>query len=816
MNGGEISPRALGRFDVSKFVNGLKIALNFLIHQVGGAFFRPGSKYVATTKTVSLTGRLIPFQYSTTQGYIVELGNLYFRYYTQKAQLISGSAVETVTPYLTADLMTIQYTQNENTQYLVHGSYAPHKHTRTSSTAFAMNAVNFVRGPFLDANISKVLLTATAATGSTTVTASAPAWASGTSYIIGPDQADYVVESTNTYKCLIAHTGGTFATDLAAGKWVLVASAANQPSLFQAGHLGSLWRLKDAVFKITAVTNSYTVAVDVQAEPTGAAGNIGSTSALTDWAEGAFSGFRGYPTAVVFHSQRLYYGKGQIFYGSVIGQFDNFDKGTTTNDTNAVIFKLGSDQANVIRWLASAAQALQNGTSGGTFSANPAGSAASITATSIQVSDDTAYGVSTVRPSKVSSSLYYIQKSGFSLRELLYNYLVNRQVTTDMNELADHILRDGGGAIDMAYQQTPMDRLWVVRADGQIAVLTRNTEQKVAGWSRVVMGRSLKGEGTVESIAVLQNDADDDEIWVIVKRVINGATTRFVEYFTPEYFTDDWDAIRLDAALTYDSPKTITAITSASPGVVTAASHGLSDGDQIKIDKVKGVVAVQADPTDPAIGTTDDMEVNGRIYYVGSAAANTFALLDADGANVSTEDMLVYLSGGEVRKMVTAISGLSHLEGETVSVQVDGAIPSGTQTYTVASGAITLAQKAAVVHVGLPYIGTVQFLKFSEGADAYQAGATGQTKMRRIYLSILRFYKTLGGRIGREEGELNPFVFQNVNDPQSESPALFTGDYEQLYDTAWRTDDEVIIRQDVPAPMFILAAFFRTETEESF
>lgn len=803
-NSGEVSPRALGRFDQQRFLNAVKVALNVLLHQIGGIFFRPGTVYVAPTKTAADRIKLIPFQYSTSQGYMIEAGNLYFRYCTQSAQLINaGVPVELVTPYAIADVFGLKWTQNANTQYFVHNNYAPYKHQRVSAILFSLVKVKFVRGPFLDANITQTTLAPAAATGNTTVTAAAPAWAAGTGYVSGPTMPDFVTNGGNTYQAVSSHvSGAVFATDFAAGLWTLI-GAGNTPQVFQAGHVGSLWRIKGGVVQILTVTNAYTVSVAVQAEPSGVAGNLGGTAAVTDWAEGAFSGVRGYPSAVVFHGQRLYYGgtifQPQTFWGSYLGQYDNFDTGSTTSDSNAVTFTLGSDQVNAIRWLASVAQALQNGTSGGTFSANPAGSAASITPTSIQVSNDTSYGVSAITPKKLSSYLYYIQKNGFALRELVYNYLVDRQVTTDLTDLADHILRDGLGAVDMDYQQSPMDRIWVVRNDGQIAILIRNVEQKVLGWSRILMGASAFGAGAVESIGILQNDAADDQIYVSVRRIINGVTLRWIEYFSSEYFTNPWDPIRLDASSTYDVPIAITGASNGNPVVITAPSHGLSNGDQIKVDKIQTSI-------NQVLG---DSPLNGNIYIVAGAAANTFQVNTQAGATVNGAAFGTYISGGQVRKMVSVISGLSYLNGETVSVMIDGGLPSGQQLYLVSGGQITLSQKAAVVHIGLPYTGTIQFLKFSDGA------VVGQTKMRRIYLSTLRVFQSLGGKIGRNENELVRLLYQAPNDPLGAAPKLFTGDIDKFYDTAWRQDDEPVIQQDQPLPLFLEAAFFRSDVYES-
>jgi hypothetical protein len=87
----------------------------------------------------------------------------------------------------------------------------------------------------------------------------------------------------------------------------------------------------------------------------------------------------------------------------------------------------------------------------------------------------------------------------------------------------------------MAYQQSPIDRLWVVRNDGQLAVFVRNVEQKVMGWSRIIGGSTTLGPGLFESVAIIQQNSGDDQVWVVVNRLMHdGTVKRFIEFFTPE------------------------------------------------------------------------------------------------------------------------------------------------------------------------------------------------------------------------------------------------------------------------------------------
>jgi len=906
-SGGEISPLAIGRFDIESYDKSVKIMENFLMNQLGGALYRPGTRYVASTKENG-AARLMPFQYDADQDYVMEIGNLYIRLYSNDADLVDitqyttvqptahndtyvkatskgstdfwpyyatdpsksltgtrignswmsasgtkqnrfhidlGSAktatriyyenyhneggttntgaktftvwgsneagafaeltyatdtdwtqitagqttfdqhtavdvadpkyieitntvpyryyaikiadnwgnaeysglrriafqttlesTEITTTYVTADIFEIMQAHKNDVKYLTHENYAPAKLSRTSTTAFSLADVNFVRGPFMDTNITTTTISNSASAGNgITLTAST--------------------------------------------------------SIFDDAHVGSLWRINAGVVKITAVASATSATADVQVEPDGTAGGIGAPDAYTDWAEGAFSAYRGYPKAVCFHDGRLWYGgttyEPQKIWGSVKYAYDNFNVDDASDD-DACTFEIATEERNEIRWLVSGKNTLTVGTTGGTFSVGGT-NGVSIAPDDIQVSRDTNYGVANIPPKKISSFTYYVQRTLNKIRELSFVYDIDSKVANDMTLLAEHILRDGDGVVDLDQQQSPNDRIWCVRDDGQLAVMTRNAEQKVLGWNRIVAGTDSTDVGEFESVAVIPKADSEDQVWVVVKRVIDGTTKRFIEYFTPEVFDEDWDAVRVDCAITVDNPKTITGATSADPVVITSASHGFSNGDQVKINGVKGMT-----------------EVNGGIYLVADKADNTFELTDLDGEDIDGSEYATYISGGEVRLMTTAVSGLTHLEGEDVYVQADGVALD--DTYTVASGAITLADKAAVVHVGFKYNGTIQLLKLSDGSPT----GTGIGKQRRIFLVTFLVNRSLGMKVGKTETTLDEVFFGTANSDTVTD--LYSGDLEKHFQTSWRKDDELIIRQDIPSPLNILSIILRSEVSE--
>jgi hypothetical protein len=78
---------------------------------------------------------------------------------------------------------------------------------------------------------------------------------------------------------------------------------------------------------------------------------------------------------------------------------------------------------------------------------------------------------------------------------------------------------------------------------------------------------------------------------------------------------------------------TITGITTATPAVVTAASHGLVDGDRVVITKVIGTMAA---------------EINNNTYVVDVLSSSTFALYDTFGLPITTVG--AYTSSGQLTK----------------------------------------------------------------------------------------------------------------------------------------------------------------------
>lgn len=791
---GELTPLLEARVDLAQYANGCKTLKNFLVHPQGGAYRRGGTQYISDVKTASKKVRLVPFEFSISQAYILEFGENYIRFYTNGGQLVSGSpsaAVEVTTTYSESELFELQFAQSADILYITHPDHAPAQLARTSATTFTLTDIVFEDGPYLDENIEATTLTPSATTGSVNITASATtginggdgfqstdvdrlvrighvatAWAASTAYSVG----DVVRNNDNIYEATRAGTSAGSGGPSGEGDSIVDNTATWK--FIEDG--GVRW----GYAQITSITST-TIAVATVLK------DFGGTSAETSWRLGAWYG-GSYPRCVAFYEQRLYFAGStdnpQTLWGSKSGDYTNFAPGALAED--GVTYTIATDQVNAIYWL-SPGKVLAVGTAGGEFKVSASTQEEALTPTNVRVVRETSYGSAYILPVRVGPVVLYTQRAGRKLREFVYQFETDAYVSPDLNLLAEHITQTG--ITQVAYQQEPDSIIWCVLTDGTLVGLTYQREQKVVAWHRHTLGGTSDAAGTsaeVESVAVIPG-TNEDEVWVSVKRYINGATDRYIERL--EVGLDDTESQELaffvDSGLTLNSPVTITGATAADPVVVTAPTHGFSDGDYVDIRDVAGMA-----------------ELNGKRFIVSNSTTNTFELQNQASTDIDGSAYTAYISGGTVRKAVTTISGLDHLEGETVAVLGNGAVQA---SQTVASGSITLQTRASIVHAGLSYTSELETQRLEGGSR----DGISQGKIRRIHEVILRLYRSLGGEVGKVDGNIDQPPFRDSSDSMDAAPSLFTGDLRVDFPDGYDRKGTIYLRQQQPLPYTILGIF---------
>ncbi|MDA7841007.1 hypothetical protein N9A10_01185 [Candidatus Pelagibacter sp.] len=510
--GGELSPRLDGRNDLTKYNSGCKTLENMIVYPHGSASRRSGTQFVGEVKDSTKKTRLISFEFSTVQTYVLEFGNQYIRFYKDNGQILSGgSAYEISSPYLEAELFDIKFAQSADTMYICHPNHQPRKLTRTGHTNWTLINDVIINGPFMDHNVE----TTTANPSSKTVGST----------------------STVTFSAV---------------------TGINSNQGFLSTDVGRLLHIKDGHIKITSVTSTTvvvgTVIVDL---------NIVNTT-TTDFALGSFSDTSGYPSCVTFFEQRLVFAgttvQPQTLFFSRSADYENFDDKyhETVADDDAIVYTIASNQVNAIRFM-TATRTLIIGTAGGEFAVNGAGVGEAITPTNILINKQSNHGAANVDGIAVGNATLFLQRAKRKIRELAFNFDVDGYTAPDLTILAEHITESG--ITQMAYQEEPNSIIWCVRADGQLLGFTYQREQQVTAWHRHIIGGAFgTGNAVVESVEVLPTDDSEYQVWVIVKRTINGATKRYVEYLHDLNFdeTDDTSFNYLDSQLAYDGSATTT------------------------------------------------------------------------------------------------------------------------------------------------------------------------------------------------------------------------------------------------------------------
>jgi len=270
------------------------------------------------------------------------------------------------------------------------------------------------------------------------------------------------------------------------------------------------------------------------------------------------SGSNNRPSCVSFYEQRLAFAgtnnNPQTIWFSKAGDYENFTTGTNADD--AMIYTIASNQVNAIRYL-KAQRTLVVGTSGGEFTVSADGTDASITPTNVTIKKQSSYGSANVDAVAAGNAILFLQKAKRKIRELAYNFDSDSYVAPDLTILNDAVTESG--IVQMEWQQEPDNILWCVRDDGQLAALTYQRSEAVVSWHRHILGGSFgSGNAVVESIASISGVLNEDELWCIVKRTINGSTKRYVECFSDFNFdeTDATDFKFLDSHLTYSGSAT--------------------------------------------------------------------------------------------------------------------------------------------------------------------------------------------------------------------------------------------------------------------
>jgi hypothetical protein len=493
---GEISPRLEGRITLEKYKAGLSDLTNMVVQPHGGVTRRPGTQYLGTVKDSSVKSRLIPFQFKTTDTYILVFGDQVMRVYRNGSQVLKGSA-QNITAV-----------------------------TKANPGVVTISSHGYSNGDeiFLDNVVGMTEL-------------------NGRNYKVAN-----VTTNTFTLQDLFGNNINTtnFTTYASAGAVDEIFEVATP---YAAADIFNL-RFAQSADIMYFVHPSY--AIRTLSRTNHNAWTF-ATATITGSPNPSLSGTDNYPSVVTFFEQRLVFAatnnNPQTLWFSKSADYLNFTTGTNADD--ALIYTIASNQVNNIRYL-SATRVLTIGTSGGEYVLTTTNDGP-ITPTTTQIRKYSNYGSANTEPVQVADVTLFLQRGNRKVREFKYIGEVNTAgyQAPDLTVLAEHITE--GGLESFAYQQEPENIVWAIRADGALVGLTYRREEQVVAWHKHTIGGTFSGgSAVVESIATLPTDTGNDELYMIVKRTINSVTRRYVERMKDfDFGSNTTSAFFVDSGLSY-------------------------------------------------------------------------------------------------------------------------------------------------------------------------------------------------------------------------------------------------------------------------
>lgn len=749
--GGEITPELFGRFELTKFQTGLRQALNFITLPHGPAVRRPGTRHVLEAKDSTGNVRVIPFAFSADQTMVLEFGHQYIRFHTGGSTLVeTGLAITGITQ---ANPGVLTYTgsdpSNGDWMYL--------------SGILGMTQLNgrWVKVAGIDAGANTFQLTDLA--GANIDTTAYTAWSSG-----GTAARAYTLATTYDK----AHL---FDIHFAQNSDVLTLTHPSYPAK-QLARLGATnWTLTDVSFAPTlSAPGGLTVT------PTTATASNLSPQTYT-------------VTAVASD-----------------GVTESLAAGAVSTSNNLTL----AGNYNTISWSAVGGASRYNvyKQRGGSFGYIGQTTGLSIvddnvTADTVKVPPEDIISLNGSATNYPSTVTYHEQRRWFAGTDTKPQSVFATRNGTESNLTSSVPSQaDDGLEFRVAAQQqnrirhlVPLSDLMALTAGAEFRIFADN-EPSITPTSITVKPMGYSGASNVQPVvtsgSILYVQAQGSRVrelayggaepgqgggayrsidmTIMAPHLFNGYTLSDLAYSrTPDQLC--W-ATRDDGALlgmTYVPEQQVYGwhkhTTSGSFKSVCTVAEGNETASYFVVERTLG----------------------GRTAkYIERMASRLFT---------AQEDAYFVDSGGTYDSTpTTTVTGLWHLEGETVQILADGAVE---PEQEVTNGSITLENAASVVHAGLAYTSDLQTLPLA--LEAMQA--VGQGTLKNVRDVHLRVTQTSLFEAGPDFDNLTPNRSRQVSDDYDAPPSLETAERRVAIKGSWNSDASVCVRQAQPLPLSILA-----------
>lgn len=536
-------------------------------------------------------------------------------------------------------------------------------------------------------------------------------------------------------------------------------------------------------------------------------------TATTVWSLGLYGPAtdRGYPAAIGFGEQRLILGGSpgnkNRFDMSQASDIENFAPddsargskeaeillgGSITGggaddhivtDASAIPYTLVSTETQFVKWVTGGASPVIL-TTGGVWPVTSSRDLGQVAPTDVVARLLSQKSAGDVKPQIVDNEVFYVSRLGKRLLTASYDIETDGTRVNDPSLPAEHLLRNGIKQI--TYAEEPYSILWIVTTAGELVALVNSSTQEVRAWNRHVLGGSFQGgPPRVESVCSIPDPtSEQDRLYLVVRRTINGSDVRYVEYLEDFFEAGDDENLMLfmdSAPLAFQGAKT-TAFGIVSSGVLLSSAVSDPDLDFVAAGfQVGDTVRIRA----------EGKELNGTVGTLDQVNPQSIRFSPSIGSESGPVEWTVEV-------VAKTIDGFDHLIGEEIQALGDSAVQG---LFTVdGSGQITLDEWCNIVTAGLPYESIFTTLPLQAAYNRELAITT--VKYERV---AVRFYQSLGCDIGPRETQTQPMYFRRMTDPMNARPALLDGEIViDPADFGFEEDAQITLRSAYPYPLHVI------------
>lgn len=523
---------------------------------------------------------------------------------------------------------------------------------------------------------------------------------------------------------------------------------------------------------------------------------------------GLFSTPNDYPAVVGSYQQRLLFAntinQPQTVWASAVGVYTAFTVTIPILDSGSVQFTIAGRSRQYVQALVDIGK-LVIMTSNGEYVAN-GNQFGSLTPTAINLVQNGYAGAVLMIPVSIGSTALFVQARGNILRDLQYSIYSTTYAGKDTTLYAPQLF-ENNTITCLAWQQIYNSIIWAVQDNGALLGLTYIKDQEMWAWHQ-----HYSTNGVVEQVCTVPEETHDI-LYLVIRRVIDGSTVRYVERMEPREFVDTQylsDAIFTDSSLIYDGRnQTTTTITATTAGgwtpqdsialTASAAAFTLSDvGNNIVFQQLADGSQVNPDTGLPYVtGYVIDQVVFAIIGYTSLTVVTVLPQSNVPAWAQATPFLNWGMAADE-------FSGLDHLEGQAISAQGDGSVVFNAETdkvpTVVTAGGFVTDKPYLVLTAGLPLISRFQTLPW-EGGGKFE---TQGNKQQILIETTLTFYNSRGGFLGQDFDHLFQWKQRGIqSENMGQNPLLFTGPVIVPAQGAWQTTGQMCFEQTDPLPSAI-------------